>query len=1326
MANPGVVATADLLIQAQVDTAQLNRQAVQAANQFNRAFQTTQKQFRSQALANQVAAVNALSGAFGGMLAPSAAAGQQLSAFARMATAANKAAVSLNTVLIGAAAGTAGLAAAAVGLTAAMANTAGDFQALESSLDAIIDNSETASTTTDKFIGQLRELALQSGRSSQMLANTGRQFLALGFSGDHTVEVLTAFTEAASLTGATNQQLQLALNGVSQIASKGAVSMEELRRQIAENLPGAVSLTTFFEFLGEEMGVSTAEARKLQEQGLAPAEEGIRALVRTVRDATDGIDVFAIRARTLSGIVGIIREGFTQAVQNGFQPFIETVLDAGGALGDLLSSLGGGGGGGVGGALSGLEGLISRFGQTMGTALVDTINAVLPLIPGLANLFVTLTEAMAPVIVDLIRSGAAFVQILLPALNAAAMGLRFLLTELGPVSFILRQLVGGGLIAGVVRGFGLFGRATGSLGGFIGRVATPLTNFFKTISEGGGVVGAIVAQFGVLRPAISAIANVLGPVVTALGVAVIAFKAFNVQARIAAAMTTLNTQLGLRSAAMQNFAGSVGNLVTRLRTSIASLTRFKAAVAGIGLAAATVAVLGLATAYQRLGDEIKDSLSAVKKDIDTSSIEGVRLGIERATGELEKFEKKSNSIGSKIARNIFGTNDQVPFLSDLSDRFTGEEGAREQRALIEELKTQGVLLESVYARVAKATGASMDEIRAKAAELGISLADILPQQELSIGDRLIKGFEKVPEKIGEVTQALDDFQSQMQDLFGAAESLQSAQENLTAANQAYADALDELTEANEELADAIADLAELEAERLEILADTTSETRELAAAQDDLLRSQYRLRDIEQERDQILADIAELEAPATAEELAEADRNIERAKIRANRARRDELALQQSLNAEAVQAVDLAGMSIDQVRNHLGGIRLTLAAQRAVKKEEKSQEEIQEELALARLEVLDADADLVEAEQAKVDLQNRQLENQDEIREKKEDLLDLDLDRNDALRDQAVKEGKIGELLSGNTTKAKELKAIDEDIAVATERVETAQSNVETSTTNVHIKLGEIHTATENVRLKTLELHSAQALIEGDLGRHLKLEQDILREKGNQLGLSDQLIGKLAEQNALLVTQEGLLKGLPGMQLLTVEQMQNIMRGPQPEHGSQAELAIRAMANAIFTTPEWAREVTTIGQHAGLTGPAKRAFAAGGMVTQRTFAEIGEAGHEMVLPLTRPDRVWSLLSQHLPRYPGALGAAQAALGGSPKGVSLPKLGSGGPVVRRADGPPTYGQTEELIQLLKEYRGEVRVEAPITISSSTNNEDLIAKKVSRKVMREVLDELRKHR
>lgn len=96
--------------------------------------------------------------------------------------------------------------------------------------------------------------------------------------GQATRDVFEAVSQAMSVAGKTADDTQGALLALSQMASKGAVSMEELRGQLGERLPGALNA------VAAGFGITTAQLIKLVESGNLTAEQLFPALTKGLND----------------------------------------------------------------------------------------------------------------------------------------------------------------------------------------------------------------------------------------------------------------------------------------------------------------------------------------------------------------------------------------------------------------------------------------------------------------------------------------------------------------------------------------------------------------------------------------------------------------------------------------------------------------------------------------------------------------------------------------------------------------------------------------------------------------------------------------------------------------------------------------------------------------------------------------------------------------------------------------------------------------------------------------------------------------------------------
>ena len=98
---------------------------------------------------------------------------------------------------------------------------------------------------------------LQAAKGFSQLAASTKGLLTL----KQTKDLFTATAEASAALGLDAQRTGGLLRALSQIASKGTVSSEELRQQMGEHLPGA------FKLAAKSMGITTSELNKLLDKG---------------------------------------------------------------------------------------------------------------------------------------------------------------------------------------------------------------------------------------------------------------------------------------------------------------------------------------------------------------------------------------------------------------------------------------------------------------------------------------------------------------------------------------------------------------------------------------------------------------------------------------------------------------------------------------------------------------------------------------------------------------------------------------------------------------------------------------------------------------------------------------------------------------------------------------------------------------------------------------------------------------------------------------------------------------------------------------------------
>jgi tape measure domain-containing protein len=107
------------------------------------------------------------------------------------------------------------------------------------------------------------DIRVLSGEYSKLAVATKGSALE----GDATRKIFVSLSEAFRVNKLSSAQMELAFNAVSQMVNKGVVSMEELRQQLAEKMPGAFTLAA------KSMGKTTAEFTKLVSEGKVATDE---------------------------------------------------------------------------------------------------------------------------------------------------------------------------------------------------------------------------------------------------------------------------------------------------------------------------------------------------------------------------------------------------------------------------------------------------------------------------------------------------------------------------------------------------------------------------------------------------------------------------------------------------------------------------------------------------------------------------------------------------------------------------------------------------------------------------------------------------------------------------------------------------------------------------------------------------------------------------------------------------------------------------------------------------------------------------------------------
>lgn len=209
-------------------------------------------------------------------------------------------------------------AAVSVGALVAAIKTLGttlmEVQGQRMGLAAVLGSDTGADASMEETRAQADRLGVEIGRLTQSWIDTAAAAKGTELEGAKIADVFDSVVSVGAKLGTSQERIQNGLLAVAQMAAKGVISMEELRGQLSEAIPGAAQA------MASGLGVSLAELNKLVESGTLAASEALPALAKGLR-ATFDVDANE-RIENLSASVA--------RLSNAFRALQEDIGDAGG------------------------------------------------------------------------------------------------------------------------------------------------------------------------------------------------------------------------------------------------------------------------------------------------------------------------------------------------------------------------------------------------------------------------------------------------------------------------------------------------------------------------------------------------------------------------------------------------------------------------------------------------------------------------------------------------------------------------------------------------------------------------------------------------------------------------------------------------------------------------------------------------------------------------------------------------------------------------------------------------------------------------------------
>lgn len=136
------------------------------------------------------------------------------------------------------------------------------LEASSNRLNVVFNQDQTAVASELDFIRRNAErLGVQFGALANEYTKFAIATQGTNLEGQETRRIFQSVAESARVNGASLDQLQGTFVALTQIVSKGTLSMEELRQQLGDRIPGAINI------FADALGLGTAEFIKLVENG---------------------------------------------------------------------------------------------------------------------------------------------------------------------------------------------------------------------------------------------------------------------------------------------------------------------------------------------------------------------------------------------------------------------------------------------------------------------------------------------------------------------------------------------------------------------------------------------------------------------------------------------------------------------------------------------------------------------------------------------------------------------------------------------------------------------------------------------------------------------------------------------------------------------------------------------------------------------------------------------------------------------------------------------------------------------------------------------------
>lgn len=161
-------------------------------------------------------------------------------------------------------------------------NTSMDFQALTNRMNAAAGNKSIGADSLAYIREQADRLGLEFRTTADSFAGFEAAALRSGLTLEQTKQIFSDVSTAATSMQLSTDRVQLVFKALEQISGKGTVSMEELRQQLGDQLPGA------FEIAAQSMGMTTKAFYDAVANGEVLSSEFLPKFAKAIREQLGG------------------------------------------------------------------------------------------------------------------------------------------------------------------------------------------------------------------------------------------------------------------------------------------------------------------------------------------------------------------------------------------------------------------------------------------------------------------------------------------------------------------------------------------------------------------------------------------------------------------------------------------------------------------------------------------------------------------------------------------------------------------------------------------------------------------------------------------------------------------------------------------------------------------------------------------------------------------------------------------------------------------------------------------------------------------------------